>query len=437
MIHVDDLGLTTSETLKDVSEILRRDIDVDRLDWLQKFSTFTPLVDDLGTGDEKLEALTAHLLHNDGDLHLSARLDLEVTGKLRLLHLDRDIGTGLAGQTLLDLACGDKLALLTDERSVVDADLHRDGWGIDIDESERLTCFVIGDGLPYVDLFEAAETDDVTGAGFLKLDLLKSLVAEDRRHGLLFFCAVLVDSNDLLTHLDRAADDAAEGDTTEVVAVIEVGNKHLEVVDIRLLRSGDMLDDGLVERLHRGALLVDLVLGKPLFGAGVDHGEVELRVVGTEFEEELENHVENLMRVGVVAVDLVDDNDRLEAVLQSLLEHELGLGLGTTKGIHDKKHSVHHLHDALHLAAEVGVARGVDDIDMVFMPLEGGVLSLDGDALLTLQIHGIHDADLGGFGLVGSESPRLLQKLIDESCLPVIDVGDDGDVANIIHGLFK
>jgi len=49
--------------------------------------------------------------------------------------------------------------------------------------------------------------------------------------------------------------------------------------------------------------------------------------------------------------------------------------------IDDEQHAVDHFHDALDLAAKIGVAGGVDDIDVVVLPLEGGVLGADGDAL--------------------------------------------------------
>ena len=101
-------------------------------------------------------------------------------------------------------------------------------------------------------------------------------MAEDRGYRLLLLRAILVDGNHLLTHLHLAADDATEGDTAEVITVVEVGNEHLEVLDIRLLGSRDVLRDRLVEGLHRGALLIDLVLGKARLGAGVDGWEVEL-----------------------------------------------------------------------------------------------------------------------------------------------------------------
>ena len=52
VIHVHDLGLASGEALKDVTEVIGRNIDVDGLNRLEKLAALTPLVDDLGTGDE-------------------------------------------------------------------------------------------------------------------------------------------------------------------------------------------------------------------------------------------------------------------------------------------------------------------------------------------------------------------------------------------------
>ncbi len=38
-----------------------------------------------------------------------------------------------------------------------------------------------------------------------------------------------------------------------------------------------------------------------------------------------------------------------------------------------------------------------------------------------------------GLGLVGAEGAGLLEQLIDERGLAVIDVRDDGDVADVFH----
>jgi hypothetical protein len=84
------------------------------------------------------------------------------------------------------------------------------------------------------------------------------------------------------------------------------------------------------------------------------------------------------------------------------------------------------------------VTRGVDDVDgHVPAPdtvLHRGVLREDRDALLALQVHGVHDAlvDVAALGLVGGESPGLPEHGVDQRGLPVVDVGDDGDVAQVV-----
>src|SRR6185503_2066104 len=75
----------------------------------------------------------------------------------------------------------------------------------------------------------------------------------------------------------------------------------------------------------------------------------------------------------------------------------------------------------------------VHDVDVVILVFEGGVLGADGDALLLFQIHRVHEALLGGLVLVGAEGAGLFQEAIDERGLAVVDVGNDGDVADVLH----
>jgi hypothetical protein len=62
-------------------------------------------------------------------------------------------------------------------------------------------------------------------------------------------------------------------------------------------------------------------------------------------------------------------------------------------------------------------------------PTHRGVFRLDGDALLAFEIHGIHGPFLDL--LVLAEGAALLQQAIHESCFAMIDVGDDGDIADV------
>ena len=74
------------------------------------------------------------------------------------------------------------------------------------------------------------------------------------------------------------------------------------------------------------------------------------------------------MRPGVGAVDLVDDDDRLEAVLERLAQHEPRLRQRPFGGVDEQEHAVGHAQDALDLAAEVGVAGRVDQVDLDVAP---------------------------------------------------------------------
>ena len=73
------------------------------------------------------------------------------------------------------------------------------------------------------------------------------------------------------------------------------------------------------------------------------------------------------------------------------------------------------------------MSRRVDDVDERVVVTDRAVLSEDRNAALALDIVGVHHplADV----LVLGERSCLDEQLVDERRLPVIDVGDDRDVA--------
>ena len=87
------------------------------------------------------------------------------------------------------------------------------------------------------------------------------------------------------------------------------------------------------------------------------------------------------------------------------------------------------MQNALDLATEVGVARGIDDVDAGALPEDRRGLGQDGDAPFALQIVGIHRPL--DHALVLAVGAGLLQQAVDQGGLAVVDVRDDGDVAEI------
>jgi hypothetical protein len=79
----------------------------------------------------------------------------------------------------------------------------------------------------------------------------------------------------------------------------------------------------------------------------------------------------------------------------------------------------------------------VDEVDLDLADAfgrvpDGRVLGQDRDPALALLVHGVHHP-VGDF-LMSGERARLAQQGVDEGRLAVVDVSDDGDVAQVFTG---
>ena len=99
-----------------------------------------------------------------------------------------------------------------------------------------------------------------------------------------------------------------------------------------------------------------------------------------------------IARVG--PVDLVDVEDHRQPRLERLAQDEARLRQRALGGVDEQQDGVDHRQAALDLAAEVGVAGRVDDVDLHALAVDRGVLGEDRDAALALEIHRVHDAGL-------------------------------------------
>src|SRR5437667_794533 len=77
------------------------------------------------------------------------------------------------------------------------------------------------------------------------------------------------------------------------------------------------------------------------------------------------------------------------------------------------------------------MAGRVDNIDTITVPLKRRVLRPNGNALLALEIHRVHHPLLDF--LIRPKSPRLTQQLVDQGCLTVVYVRNDGNVTDLFH----
>src|SRR6202042_1071100 len=110
----------------------------------------------------------------------------------------------------------------------------------------------------------------------------------------------------------------------------------------------------------------------------------------------------------------------------------LGLRLNSGDRVEQRDRPIEHAQGALYLDGEVDVARGVDDVDAVTVPLGGGGGGGDRDAALLLLFHPVHHrgALVDLTDLVGAS--RVVEDALGRRGLTRVDVGHDPDVAGLL-----
>jgi hypothetical protein len=341
----------------------------------------------------------------------------------------------VSGLPVLELPAGDVLPVPAGEGAVVDDEVHRDRGLLDRDAGQPLGRVHRREGLPDLDGLEARERHDVAGAGDVHFDPVEPVEGVERGdpvplEGLLGDEARLTQrqQGDLVAHPHAAPLDPSDGDAAEEAREVEGRDQHLERPLGIALRCRDVVQDGLEQRAQIGARVIEFGRGGPGAAGGIQERRVELLGGGLEVDEQPQHLVVHPKRLRVGAVDLVDRHDGPEAERERLPGDEASLRHRAFGRVHQDQHAIHHAQDPLDLAAEIGVARRIHDVDLHALPADRGVLRQDRDPALALERVRIHDPLF--HLLVGAERSRLPQHLIHQSGLAVVDVGDDGEIAD-------
>jgi len=180
-----------------------------------------------------------------------------------------------------------------------------------------------------------------------------------------------------------------------------------------------------------------------LLGVDLDVTEGLVEVGGDDDVDGLDDTREVLVQVLLgdlelekSTVDLVDDNDGLDALTESLAKDSLGLDADTLDGVDDDKGTIGDTESSSDLGGEVNVTGRVDQVDqeLVLLGLDGDVLQvlgvlelseqrdgsrLDGDTTLLLVGTGI--GETGGTSVGGRDDTSTLDERVGKGGLAVID----------------
>ncbi len=362
-------------------------------------------------------------------MQFAAPEDGEDVGVGGVLDLERDIGQELPRQALAQIAAGDVLAFLAGEWRGVDLELHRQRRLVDRDHRQRVRRVHRRDRRPDRQLIDAGNQHDVAGRRAFDRRALQPGEAEHladlaaRRRG------IAGENHHFLPGDEAAAADPADTEPSDVARVVERADLQLQRPVGVAGGGGHAGENRFEQRPHVGARRSRVERRITVQRRGVDDRKIELVFARAEAVEQLERLIDHPFGAGTRSVDLVDHDDRLEALRQRFAGDKAGLRHRSLDRIDQQQHAVDHRQHALDLAAEVGVTGRVDDVDVCIAILDRAILGDDGDAALALDVVAVHHP-LGDV-LIGGKCPCLDQQLVDQRGLAVVDVGDDRDVAQL------
>ncbi len=152
--------------------------------------------------------------------------------------------------------------------------------------------------------------------------------------------------------------------------------------------------------------------------------------------QQLRDLAGHALGLGARQVDLVQGRDQLEPGFDRQVGVGHGLRLDALGGVDHQQRAVAGGQRARHLVGEVDVAGRVDQVQPVGLPVLGLVLhphrlGLDRDAALALELHRVEQL---GAVVAGVDRAGGLEDAVGQRRLPMVDVGDDREVADVLGG---
>ena len=433
-VHVGHDAARVTKDLDDLARILIGALDDSLLHRLHLVAIGILLKQHAGTTNLELEALAAHGLHQNGKMQNAAAGNLDAGLIGQLLNLHGHVVLALVKQALLELTTTDDVAVATNERRGRRLKNDGEGRGVDLDRIELNGILGVSVDVTDIGGVDTHDSGDVARAHFLALGATQIVEGEQlldlRRPAL----AVVLDHKDIIAVMDGAGVYAADAYASDKVRVIDSHALHGKRTVHVDLGSGHVVDNHVEQRIHVHVVVIGVKTSKAIHSARIDHvlhGEFELLIGGTQICHEVEAVVICLLGIGAGAVDLIDDDHDGKTGIDGVAKHEPSLGHGALKSIDQQQGAVGHAQDALDLAAEVGMARSIENVDLHALVLDRDVLRQDGDAALALLIVGVQHALLNL--LVGTEGIRCTQQFVDQRGLAVVNVSDDRDVPQVLY----
>ena len=243
----------------------------------------------------------------------------------------------------------------------------------------------------------------------------------------------------LLSGMTRAhlfgQDDLAAGHELEFLALVHGAVHHAHERHDAAIRIEVAVEDERAQRRIRVALrrgdVVDHGL-EQVMDANAGFAASQYRVVGRDGKAVLDLGLD-AFGLGAGKIDLVDERDDLKVGVHGHHGVRHRLRLDALGGI-DHEHGAFACGQAAaDLVSEVDMTRGVDEVELVGLPIIGGIvdansLAFDGDAAFALDVHAVKQL---GLHIAIRHGAGHLQNAVGERGLAMVDMGDDAEISDM------
>jgi len=299
---------------------------------------------------------------------------------------------------------------------------HRDGR-LEAGQGHGGGLLVVGDGVAHIGVGHRLDA----GGDEAHLARVKSVDLDHLRgevtHGIHLIGGAAGHHADLLAALQHAVLDANQDDDAQVGVVPGIHQQGLKLGLVVAFRAGQAGDQGFQHVVDADA------------GLGGNHHRFR-RVQADDILDLLLD----AFGFGGRQVDLVQDRHDLVAGVQRLIDVGERLGFHALRRVDHQDRALASGQRPADFIGEVHVAGGVHQVQLISLAILGLIgqahgLRLDGDAAFAFDVHGIKNLILH---LAQFDGAALLDQAVGKGGLAVVDVGDDGEVADMRelgHGL--
>ncbi len=284
IVHVDDFALARSQLLHNYAHKLFWNINREMFNRLHQLAINT-FGDNLRLTDHQFIAFAAHHFDQDWKLQLATTHHDESVGRAGIFHAQWDIGEQFLLQAFAKMTRSNKSAFAPGEWRHIHRELHGYCRLIDGDRRQRRWILRVGYGLADGDALDSGHSNNIAKFSFGDVRPLQAGKWKQLSDFSFLQRAIKFRDAYFFAIVHGPVEHTRDGKTSEVVAVVEIGDQDLQRTRSLSRRRRDGIHDGFKQRLQIFRPPALLRGSGPGFGIGIQNGKIELVLFGVEINE--------------------------------------------------------------------------------------------------------------------------------------------------------